>query len=116
MTLNDRIAQLVVLPFYGDAPNPRSEEYQKYVRWVRDLHIGGLSPGEPGSGRPGALLGALCDGHVSESHQRGSKLPLLVAGDFERGDSMRVVRRRCSRTPWRSLLRGIPNSAATRAR
>jgi beta-N-acetylhexosaminidase len=90
MTLNERIAQLVVLPFYGDAPNPRLEEYQKYVRWVRNLRIGGL-----------VLVNRVQDGRVRSSEpyamatflnrmQRASKVPLLVAGDFERGDSMRV--------------------------
>jgi beta-N-acetylhexosaminidase len=90
LTLQDRAAQLVFLPFYGDAPNPRSEEYQKYLRWVRKLHVGGL-----------VLLNRVQDGRVRHSEpyamavflnrlQRASRLPLLVAGDFERGDSMRL--------------------------
>jgi beta-N-acetylhexosaminidase len=90
MTLSERVAQLVVLPFYGDAPNPRSEEYRKYLHWVRDLRIGGL-----------ILVNRVQDGRVRLAEpyamavfrnriERASKLPLLVAGDFERGDSMRV--------------------------
>jgi len=90
MTVHDKVAQLLVLPFYGDAPNPRSEEYQKYLRWVRQVHAGGL-----------VLVNRVQDGRVRSAEpyamaafvnrmQRLSKLPLLVAGDFERGDSMRV--------------------------
>lgn len=91
LTLSERVAQLVVLPFYGDAPNPRSEEYRKYLYWVRDLHAGGL-----------ILVNRVQDGHVRSAEpyamavflnriQRAAKLPLLIAGDFERGDSMRVT-------------------------
>ncbi len=90
LSLHDRIAQLVVLPFYGEAPNPRSEEYKKFFRWVRQLRIGGL-----------VLVNRVQDGRVHSTEpyamaaflnrmQRAAKIPLLVAGDFERGDSMRV--------------------------
>ncbi|HEX8985824.1 MAG TPA: glycoside hydrolase family 3 N-terminal domain-containing protein, partial [Bryobacteraceae bacterium] len=86
----DRIAQLVLLPFYGDAPNPRSEEYRKYLRWVRQLRIGGLvlvnrvQEGRVRSSEPYAMAAFL------NRMQRASRLPLIVAGDFERGDSMRI--------------------------
>ncbi len=90
LSLEDRVAQLVVLPFYGDAINPRTEEYEKYLHWIRRLHIGGL-----------ILVNRVQDGRVRSSEpyamaaflnrmQRASRLPLLVAGDFERGDSMRL--------------------------
>jgi beta-N-acetylhexosaminidase len=90
MTLHDKIAQLVVLPFYGDAPNPRSAEYQKYLRWVRNLRVGGLvlvnrvQDGRVRSAEPYAMAAFL------NRMQRAAKIPLLAAGDFERGDSMRV--------------------------
>ena len=42
LTLHEKAAQLVMVPFFGDAPNPRSEEYQKYLRAVRNLRVGGL--------------------------------------------------------------------------
>jgi beta-N-acetylhexosaminidase len=90
MTLRERVAQLVVLPFFGDAPNPRTEEYQKYLRWVRTMRVGGL-----------VLVNRVQEGRVRSSEpyamavflnrmQRAAKVPLLVAGDFERGDSMRL--------------------------
>lgn len=90
MTLHEKAAQLVMVPFFGDAPNPRSEEYQKYLRWVRNLRVGGL-----------VLINRVQDGRVRSAEpyamatflnrmQKVSKVPLLVAGDFERGDSMRL--------------------------
>jgi beta-N-acetylhexosaminidase len=90
MSLHDRAAQLVSVPFYGEAPNPRSEEYKKYLRWVRNLRVGGL-----------VLINRVQDGRVRSADpyqmvaflnrlQRAARIPLLTAGDFERGDSMRL--------------------------
>jgi beta-N-acetylhexosaminidase len=90
LSLRDRVAQLLFVPFYGDAPNPRSEEYQKCLHAIRHLHAGGL-----------ILVNRVQEGRVRSSEpyataaflnrmQRASRLPLLVAGDFERGDSMRL--------------------------
>jgi beta-N-acetylhexosaminidase len=91
MTLRDKVAQLVFVPFYGEAPNTRSLEYQKYLRWVRSLRVGGL-----------VLVNRVRNGAVEHAEpfamttfvnrmQRAARVPLLVAGDFERGDSMRVA-------------------------
>lgn len=90
MTVHEKAAQLVMVPFFGDAPNPRSEEYLKYLRQVRNLGVGGL-----------VLVNRVQDGRVRSTEpyamatflnrmQKISKIPLLVAGDFERGDSMRL--------------------------
>jgi len=90
MTLHEKAAQLVMVPFFGDAPNPRSEEYQKYLREVRNLRVGGLvlvnrvQDGRARSAEPYAMAAFL------NRMQKASKIPLLVAGDFERGDSMRL--------------------------
>jgi len=91
MSLRDKVAQLVFASFYGEAPNTRSQEYQKYLRWVRNLRLGGL-----------VLVNRVRNGAVEHAEpfamaaflnrmQKAAKVPLLVAGDFERGDSMRVV-------------------------
>ncbi len=91
MTLRDRAAQLVFVSFYGEAPNTRSQEYRKYLRWVRELRVGGL-----------VLVNRVRNGSVQQAEpyamatflnrmQKAARVPLLVAGDFERGDSMRVV-------------------------
>src|SRR5260370_36528690 len=40
MTLRDKVAQLVVMPCYGEAINTRSAQYRRYVHDVRDLQIG----------------------------------------------------------------------------
>ena len=32
LTLRERVAQLVVVPFYGKVPNSASQEYRRYSR------------------------------------------------------------------------------------
>ena len=91
MTLREKAAQLVFMSFYGDAPNSGSEEYRKYLHWVREVKIGGL-----------ALVNRVVDGSTRYSEpyataaflnrmQKAAKIPLLIGGDFERGDSMRIM-------------------------
>ncbi|MGE5570985.1 MAG: glycoside hydrolase family 3 N-terminal domain-containing protein [Rhodospirillales bacterium] len=90
MDLRDKAAQLVFVSFYGEALNTRSAEYQKYLRWVRELRVGGLvlvnrvRYGSVQQAEPFALAAFL------NRMQRAARVPLLVAGDFERGVSMRV--------------------------
>ncbi|MGC9999421.1 MAG: glycoside hydrolase family 3 N-terminal domain-containing protein [Bryobacteraceae bacterium] len=91
MSLRERIAQLVMAPVYGDSPNARSREYREYLSLVAGVKVGGL-----------VVLNRVRDGAAqrAEPHaaaaflnrmQRLSKTPLIVAGDFERGASMRVL-------------------------
>jgi beta-N-acetylhexosaminidase len=90
LTLSQKVAQLVVIPFYGEAPNTRSRQYQRFVRLVRDQRVGGLVLINRAGGRgiqraePYALAAFL------NRMQRMAPIPLIVAGDFERGASMRV--------------------------
>jgi beta-N-acetylhexosaminidase len=90
LTLSQKVAQLVVIPFYGEAPNTRSRQYQRFLRLVRDEAVGGLILVNHSTGRgiqraePYALAAFL------NRMQRLAKIPLIVAGDFERGASMRV--------------------------
>src|SRR5258708_1256283 len=90
MTLRDKVAQLVVMPCYGEAINTRSAVYRRYVHEVRDLKIGGLivmghvQGGQVRNAEPYAMAAFL------NRMQRLAKVPLLVSADFERGASMRV--------------------------
>jgi beta-N-acetylhexosaminidase len=90
LTLDQKVAQLIVIPFYGEAPNTRSKKYLRFVQQVRDERVGGLILINRSNGRgiqraePYALAAFL------NRMQRMAKIPLIVAGDFERGASMRV--------------------------
>lgn len=91
MNLRERAAQLVMAPFYGDSPASGTPEWQRFQHLVREVRIGGL-----------VLLNRAQDGAIrsAEPHaaaaflnrmQRLAKVPLIAAGDFERGASMRVA-------------------------
>ncbi len=90
MTLAEKVAQLVIVPFYGEAPNSRSREYTRFVRLVRDTGVGGMvllnrvPKGVVRRAEPYALAA------FTNRMQKLAKIPLIVAGDFERGPSMRV--------------------------
>jgi beta-N-acetylhexosaminidase len=90
LTLRDKAAQLVMIPFSGHAMSTRTREYRKFVHLIRDVHVGGLILVNVAQGR----LVQRPEPHELASFvnrlQRMSRLPLLVSGDFERGASMRV--------------------------
>jgi len=96
LSLRDKVAQLVVMPCYGEAISTRSAQYKRYVHEVRDLKIGGLivlghvQRGVVHNAEPFAMAALL------NRMQRLAKVPLLVSADFERGASMRVN----STTAW----------------
>jgi len=96
MSLHDKIAQLIIMPIYGEPANTRSVEFRRYEHYVRDLHVGGLIVtghslhGGIRNAEPYAMAALL------NRLQRMSRTPLFVSADFERGASMRVN----STTPW----------------
>jgi beta-N-acetylhexosaminidase len=90
MTLRDEVAQLVFIPFYGQAPNSRTKAYRNFMRLIRETKVGGLillnASGPRGTvkAEPYALAVFL------NRMQRMARAPLMVGADFERGASMRV--------------------------
>lgn len=91
LTLDDRIAQMIVVRGYGDYLRSDSREYKTLAHYIRDLHIGGMivanriRDGEVINAEPFEMAAFL--NHL----QRISRTPLLMASDFERGASMRVA-------------------------
>jgi len=90
LSLREKVAQLVMIPFTGHAINAQSREYRKFVHLIRDVRVGGLILVNVAQGR----LTQRAEPHELAAFlnrmQRMSRLPLLVSGDFERGASMRV--------------------------
>ena len=88
--MREKVAQLIFIPFHGAAPNSRSSEYRQFLKLVRETRVGGMVLVNWSNGRltqkahPYALAAFL------NRMQKMSRVPLLVAGDFERGASMRV--------------------------
>src|SRR5271170_4756463 len=96
MSLRDKVAQLIIMPIYGELANTRSAEARKYQHFIRDLHVGGVIVtghslnGGIRNAEPYAMAALL------NRLQKMARTPLFVAADFERGASMRVN----STTAW----------------
>ncbi|MBI4876462.1 MAG: glycoside hydrolase family 3 C-terminal domain-containing protein [Acidobacteria bacterium] len=113
MSLRERVAQLVMIPFYGEDPGSRTAAWKEFQRLAREVRVGGL-----------VLLNRVQYGTVrnAEPHaaaafvnrmQRQAPVPLIVAGDFERGASMRVAG--APRYPFAMAYGAMGDLAATRA-
>jgi len=90
LTLREKVAQLIFIPFHGAAPNSRSREYRQFMKHVRETRVGGMVLVNWNNGRLTQRAQPHALGAFLNRMQRLSRVPLLVAGDFERGASMRV--------------------------
>lgn len=90
MTLRDEVAQLVFISFHGAAPNSRTREYRTFMRMIREVKVGGLILVNWSNGRVIQKAEPYAVAAFLNRMQRMARTPLLVAGDFERGASMRV--------------------------
>src|SRR5690349_21978821 len=90
MTARDEVAQLVFIAFHGEAPNTRSREYRKFIRLIHDTKIGGLVLNNVSNGRTIQKAQPYQVAAFLNKMQRLATVPLMVAGDFERGASMRL--------------------------
>src|ERR1022692_4364439 len=90
LTLRQTVAQLIFIPFHGAAPNTRSREYRQFMKLVRETRVGGMVLVNWNNGRLTQKAQPYALGAFLNRMQRLSRVPLLVAGDFERGASMRV--------------------------
>ena len=90
MTLEEKLGQLVMLPFQGEFTSSDSAEHRELQRHVEQNHIGsfmlaarvgpfGIERGKPYA--TAALINLL---------QKSARIPLLFAADFERGTAMRL--------------------------
>lgn len=90
MSLDEKLGQLLMLPYYGGFTSEESPEFLELRRHVEENHIGGLMlhtrMGPFGIERSEAYPAAA----VANLLQRHAKIPLLVSGDFERGTAMRI--------------------------
>ena len=90
MSLRDKVAQLIIMPIYGEPANTRSAEFRKYRHLIRDLHVGGVIV--TGHSLNGGIRNAepYAMAALINRLQKLARTPLFVSADFERGASMRV--------------------------
>jgi beta-N-acetylhexosaminidase len=91
MTLDEKLGQMVMVPYWGRFTSDEDESFREMVRHVTENHVGGImletrrTPAgiERSQAYPSAAL--------ANELQRAAKIPLLVAADFESGTAMRLA-------------------------
>jgi beta-N-acetylhexosaminidase len=100
MSLEEKVAQMIVVRAYGYYFSDESEQFQQLVKAVREQHYGGICVFQGDVHSTAVLLNRL---------QAMAKIPLLVSSDFEWGAAMRL--RRATRFPEAMAL-GAANDTA----
>ncbi len=83
MSLEEKVAQMVMARAFGHYISASSDEYQRLERLVVNAGVGGIVVFQGDVYEQAVLLNKL---------QRLAKVPLLVAADYERGVAMRTRR------------------------
>ncbi len=91
MSLDEKLGQLLVLPFFGDSPPNESGEFDASVRAVEELHVGGFMLHTRRTANGLQLGKAHPTAEITNALQTKSKVPLFFAADFERGTAMRLT-------------------------
>ncbi len=81
MDLKTRVAQMIVPYAYGRTEEDDEENYERVIKLVRDLKVGGIMFLQGDTYGQVALTNEL---------QRQAEIPLLISADFERGPGMRL--------------------------
>ncbi|HEY3973094.1 MAG TPA: glycoside hydrolase family 3 N-terminal domain-containing protein [Candidatus Sulfotelmatobacter sp.] len=85
LSLDEKVGQLFMIRLRVDFLNGRSPQYSALRNNIRKYHIGSLAMSVPAQGRARDVNRRLETVTLLNELQQESKLPLLVAGDFERG-------------------------------
>ncbi|PYY00612.1 MAG: hypothetical protein DMG64_16515 [Acidobacteria bacterium] len=90
MSLEEKVGQMIQIRAYADFLNVESDAYRQVSDAIKKYHLGSIILTVRVS--DGLLIKDLPyeAGAVTNLFQKESKLPLLVAADFERGLSMRL--------------------------
>src|SRR6201993_387010 len=85
LSLEEKVGQLFVVRLRGEYFNGRSPSYFELRNNIRKYHIGSVAMSAPPKGRTRDIRRRFLVVTLLNQLQEEAKLPLLVAGDFERG-------------------------------
>jgi beta-N-acetylhexosaminidase len=85
LSLQQKVGQLFMIRLKVDSLKGRGRSYYELRDRIRKYHIGSLAMSVPASGRATAINRRLETVMLLNELQEQSELPLLIAGDFERG-------------------------------
>lgn len=90
MSVEEKLGQLLMLPFHGEFISEQSAEYRELQRAIAHDHVGGfmlgtrVGPFGIERGKPYATA------ELMNRLQKTARIPLLFSADFERGTAMRL--------------------------
>src|SRR5882724_11683173 len=90
LSLEEKVGQMLNVRYFTDFQNFDSAGYQQFREQMRKYHLGSLVLTVHTDGPILLKNGPLEVAAVANQLQRDSKLPLLIAADFERGLDYRV--------------------------
>jgi beta-N-acetylhexosaminidase len=91
MTLEEKVGQMIMIWVHVQYMNAQSPEYQKLTDAIRTYHLGGFGVSVAVDGGLLQKGDPMEAAYLTNSLQKQSKYPLLMAADFERGASMRLI-------------------------
>ncbi len=91
MTLEEKVGQMIVVWAQVQFLNPASAEYLELRDEMTKYHVGGFGVTDVVEGPQLIMSEPLEAAALTNRLQKDSKYPLLIAADFERGLSMRLV-------------------------
>ena len=113
MSLEEKLGQLVMLPFHGDFISRESAEYRELQRAIEENHAGGFMLGT----RMGAFGIERGQPYATAAMinllQKSARIPLLFAADFERGTAMRLEEGTSFPHMMAVAAAGVPQDAYT---
>jgi beta-N-acetylhexosaminidase len=89
MSLDEKLGQLLMLPFHGEFAAAESPEAE-WLRQAEELHVGGYML-HTRTTPQGLMRGEIyATAEITNRLQERAKIPLLFSADFERGTAMRL--------------------------
>ena len=113
MTLEEKVGQVFAAWCYGGFLSTESPEYKELIRDVEEKHLGGFllaTQGGPLGVERSQVYPTAVLANELQSH---AKIPLLLAGDFERGTGMRIEEGTSFPLPMAVAATGRPEDAYT---
>src|SRR5215469_3140773 len=90
LSLEEKVGQMLNVRYFTDFQNFDSPSYQQFREQMQKYHLGSITLTVHTDGPILLKNGPLEVAAVANQLQRDSKLPLLIAADFERGLASRV--------------------------
>jgi beta-N-acetylhexosaminidase len=91
MTLREKIGQMLMVPIFGEFTPAESPEHKEMLRQIDENRVGGIMIHTAPGARGLRLSQVYPTVVLTNELQRRSKVPLLVAADFEGGTGMRLA-------------------------